>query len=368
MPDRDSDDSMEGDRKFVVALARGLEVLRAFRPHDGLLGNHEIAARTGLPKPTVTRLTYTLTKLGYLTPVPRFGKYELAPASLAIGYSALANIGIRHVAQPHMQDLADYAGGAVALGGRDRNSMIYVAQARSDTALTVRLDIGSRIPMATTAMGRAYLAALPVRRAGRTLTKAWRRASASAGRAVRDGVERALEGYARRGFTISEGEWQDDVHSVGVPLVPRDGSRPLAFNCGAPAFRFTRDRLENDIGPRLAGMVSAVEAMLNGATAPGSRAHNNRGRKRPASDQGGTHLDTSQRRRAERIRAAAPTASPSRPRMSGKRRSVAARHRTCGSRSAASWRWTGSASTSRTARSSGSSARTGPARRRSSTA
>src|SRR5438309_3969472 len=67
------------DRSFVVALSRGLDVLRAFHPNDGLLGNQEIAARTNLPKPTVSRLTYTLTKLGYLTPVPRFEKYQLAP-------------------------------------------------------------------------------------------------------------------------------------------------------------------------------------------------------------------------------------------------------------------------------------------------
>jgi hypothetical protein len=71
----------ESDRKFVVALARGLEVLRAFRADDGFLGNLEIAERTGLPKPTVTRLTYTLCELGYLAQVPRLGKYRLAPKS-----------------------------------------------------------------------------------------------------------------------------------------------------------------------------------------------------------------------------------------------------------------------------------------------
>jgi DNA-binding IclR family transcriptional regulator len=71
------------DRKFVVALSRGLDVLRAFHPRDGLLGNQEIAARTNLPKPTVSRLTYTLTKLGYLTQVARFEKYQLAPPAMA---------------------------------------------------------------------------------------------------------------------------------------------------------------------------------------------------------------------------------------------------------------------------------------------
>lgn len=119
------------DRSFVVALSRGLDVLRAFRPSDGLLGNQELAARTNLPKPTISRLTYTLTKLGYLTPVPRFEKYQLAPAAMALGYAALANMGLRHLSDPYRDQLMRETGGAVAIGARDRLSMIYFGQSRS---------------------------------------------------------------------------------------------------------------------------------------------------------------------------------------------------------------------------------------------
>src|SRR3569623_3078620 len=93
------------DRSFVVALSRGLEVLRAFHPNDGLLGNQELAARTNLPKPTISRLTYTLTKLGYLAPVPRFEKYQLTPAAMALGYAALSNLGVRHLSDPFREEL-----------------------------------------------------------------------------------------------------------------------------------------------------------------------------------------------------------------------------------------------------------------------
>ena len=51
----------DGDRQFATTLARGLEVLRVFTPLEPMLGNKEISVRTGLPKPTVSRLTYTLT-------------------------------------------------------------------------------------------------------------------------------------------------------------------------------------------------------------------------------------------------------------------------------------------------------------------
>jgi DNA-binding IclR family transcriptional regulator len=252
------------DRSFVVALSRGLDVLRAFQPNDGLLGNQEIAARTKLPKPTISRLTYTLTKLGYLTPVPRFEKYQLAPSAMALGYAALANLGVRHLSEPYREEVMRATGGAVAVGGRDRLSMIYFGQSRNGLALGVQLDVGSRVPMATTAMGRAYIWALPAEERA-ALLRELRDHYGSRWPKIRDGVERSGEFVAKHGFAISAGEWQDDVHAVGVALKLNDGTGPYAFNCGAPAFRFTEDRLRDDIGPRLVAMVRNIEQALGGA-------------------------------------------------------------------------------------------------------
>ena len=251
------------DRSFVVALSRGLDVLRAFQPNDGLLGNQEIAARTNLPKPTVSRLTYTLTKLGYLTPVPRFEKYQLAPSAMALGYAALANLGLRHLSEPFREEVMRATGGAVAVGGRDRQSMIYFGQSRNGLTLGVQLDVGSRIPIATTAMGRAYIWALPPDERS-ALLRELREHYGSRWPKIRDGIERSGEIVAKRGFALSAGEWQSDVAAVGVALKLNDGTGPYAFNCGAPAFRFTEDRLLNDIGPRLVAMVRNIEAALGG--------------------------------------------------------------------------------------------------------
>lgn len=255
------------DRGFVVALARGLEVLRAFHANDGLLGNQEIAARTKLPKPTVSRLTYTLTKLGYLTQVPRFEKYQLAPAAMALGYSALANLGVRHLSENYRDQLMRQTGGAVAVGARDRLSMIYFGQSRSELTVGVQLDVGSRIPIATTAMGRAYIWALSEDERA-TLLRELREHYGSRWPKLRAGIERAGESVQRYGFAMSAGEWQDDVHAVGAALKLNDGTGPYAFNCGAPAFRFTEDRLRNDIGPRLVSMVRNIEAALGGIKLP----------------------------------------------------------------------------------------------------
>lgn len=251
------------DRRFVVALARGLDVLRSFRPDDGMLGNQEIAARTGLPKPTVSRLTYTLTRLGYLVRLERFGKYQIAPAALALGYSALGRAGIRHVARPYMQALADHAAAAVALGARDQRRMIYVEQCVSARALMVRLEVGSRIPIASSAMGRAMIAAMPGGERAELMAEFERRYGGD-WLALRDGIERGLEDYAHRGFVLSIGDWRPDINGVGVPLVMADGSGIYSFNCGAAAFAIARERLVDDIGPRLVQAVRRIAAVVNG--------------------------------------------------------------------------------------------------------
>lgn len=265
------------DRSFVVALSRGLDVLRAFHPNDGLLGNQELAARTKLPKPTISRLTYTLTKLGYLTPVPRFEKYQLAPSAMALGYAALANLGVRHLSEAYREEMMRETGGAVAVGARDRLSMIYFGQSRNGLTLGVQLDVGSRIPIATTAMGRAYIWALPPDERA-ALLRELKEHYGSRWTKIRDGIERSGETVARYGFAISAGEWQDDVAAVGVALKLNDGTGTYAFNCGAPAFRFTEDRLMNDIGPRMVAMVRNIEAALGGSALHTKKEEIKRGR------------------------------------------------------------------------------------------
>src|SRR4029078_9393413 len=146
-----------------------------------------------------------LTKLGYLTPVPRFEKYQLAPSAMALGYAALAHLGGRHLSEPYPEEVMRETGGAVAVGGRARHNMIYFGQSRNGLTLGVQLDVGSRIPIATTAMGRAYLwALLPEERAA--LLRELRDPNASRWAKMGDGTGRAGEMIARYGFAISAGE------------------------------------------------------------------------------------------------------------------------------------------------------------------
>jgi hypothetical protein len=78
---------------------------------------------------------------------------------------------------------------------------------------------------------------------------------------------------------MSAGDWQNDVAAVGVALKLNDGTGPYAFNCGAPAFRFTEDRLRHDIGPRLVAMVRNIEAALGGMAPHSTQSQKNSAKK-----------------------------------------------------------------------------------------
>jgi DNA-binding IclR family transcriptional regulator len=251
----------EGDRQFATTLARGLEVLRCFTPLEPLLGNKEISVRTGLPKPTVSRLTYTLTKLGYLRHNMRLGKYQLGSAVLSIGYPLLASMNVRQAARPVMKELADYSSGSVSMGVRDRLNIVFVESCRSGNGIATLPDIGTAVPISTSVIGRAFLAACtpPEREAILNQLKV---KDPEAHRKFRPSIDKALEEIRARGFCTSMGELRREVFAVGVPMRRTVDGEIVSFNCTVPAFLAKKGQLEEDLGPRLVAMVRNIEASL----------------------------------------------------------------------------------------------------------
>jgi len=246
--ERPDDPSYPTDRKFVAALARGLALLRAFENAGEALGNQELATATRLPKATVTRLTYTLTRLGYLSFSPVLGKYQLGPASLALGHMASLAMRIRGIAEPHLQQFADHVGLSTALGMRNGLDMVLIVSCHSADTITLRHDSGVRIPMAVTSMGRAFLAALPTEERGYLLKRLGRRYGARWPR-LEQSIGKAIGELGKYGFCTSFGEWMRDILGVGVPLQLREGL--YSINCGGPPFRVDRKRLMREVGPEL---------------------------------------------------------------------------------------------------------------------
>jgi DNA-binding IclR family transcriptional regulator len=260
---RDSDDASDGGGQPSSALVRGLELLRAFKTGDATLGNQEIIARTGLPKATVSRLTFTLSELGYLTYNSVLGRYSLGPASVALGYSALTSNAVVHIARPLMQDLADRTGAAIALGTRDTLEMVYLSNCRSESLVTLRLNPGSHVPLWNSGMGLAYMAGIEDHERDDVIARLCAAEPESASQIVAS-VAAAREEYLGRGYITSFGRWQSYIRAIGVPFVPSDGSPTVAITCGGIAELVTDERAHSEMGPALVSLVAALKARLEG--------------------------------------------------------------------------------------------------------
>jgi DNA-binding IclR family transcriptional regulator len=253
------------DKQFVTALARGLDVLRAFSDGAAWLGNQEIAALTGLPKATVSRLTYTLARLGFLDYAPRLAKYRPGPAGLALGYSALRALPVRAVARHWMQELADAAGVRVLLLVRDRLDVLLIEQCGADAPAAFRRELGSRVPITSSGIARGLIVGLPFDERLYVLEHLERRHPRDWPQIETD-VYLALAEYQRQGFTISEGDGADRAPSVGVPLEGNLGSRVMALSAGAQDVRVPRERLIAEIGPRLVDIAQRIREAQSAAT------------------------------------------------------------------------------------------------------
>src|SRR5688572_16561518 len=257
-----ANDNDEGNRDFVTSIARAFSILRAFKRGDRALGNKEIAQRTGLPKSSVARIAYTLTRLGYLEFLPEEEKYSLGIGVLALGQRYLSGLDVREVARPLMQGLADYSKATVALAARDDVNMVFLEICHGDPLFRLRLEVGERVPRGTTALGRAGFAALS--RDERVQALATYRAIVKKAEwpRVRDGLEQAVRDYEKHGFCLSLGDWNPNAFAVGVPLASRDRRKVLAFSCFGQVQEMTRARIITDLGPRLVELRDRVQNAL----------------------------------------------------------------------------------------------------------
>lgn len=260
-PDPEIEGDGKDDRHFVTALARGLELLACFKRGETFLANHDFAERCRLPRSTVSRLTYTLTKLGYLHFVEDVGKYRLGTQLIALGTVALGGLDIRQMARPAMRELANFSNATVGLAVRDRLSMRYVECLRGPAAISLNIDVGVRMSMVRSSIGRAFISVLtPSERA--PLFEELRMLDPLAWPRIHESLERSMADHARLGCCCSFGEWQKSVSAIAVGFRPGGGLPPMAVNCGAPTVISEPSFLLEEVRPRLVEMVRQLDGVM----------------------------------------------------------------------------------------------------------
>lgn len=154
------------------SLERGLAILGCFRPGTGLLSHREVTERTGLPKPTVTRLLATLRGTGYLSYDPVAKGYRLGVPVLSLAYAYELESEFQRTISPLITAMAAELKAIIGIGTAHGSDIVYVAASNGDPDRAERsVGPGMRTFIGTSAVGRAYLAGLPAAEREATLAE-----------------------------------------------------------------------------------------------------------------------------------------------------------------------------------------------------
>ena len=219
----------------VQSVHRALDVLEALAAAGGTASLGDLAAACGLPAPTLHRLAGTLADRGYLRQAPD-RRYSLGSRLVPLGAEAHALLGGR--ALPVLRGLAELTGESANLAVLTQGCAEYVAQAPGRHTMRTFTEVGNRVALHCTGVGKALLAAVPPAQASRLIGAA-PLAALTAGTITDPAALHAEVALTRtRGYALDEGEMEAGVRCVAVGL---PGAAPMAISVSGPAARMTDD-------------------------------------------------------------------------------------------------------------------------------
>ena len=264
---------------FVEALARGLDVLSCFDGERPAMTLAEVAAVTGLARPTARRLLLTLHELGHVRVAD--GMFSLTPKVLRLGMAYVSSLGLWDIARPHLADLVARTHESSSMTQLDGSDIVYMARVAVPKIIALRVDVGTRFPALPTSQGKVLLAALSAEELEATLAEPSRSGLPPFLPRERAPLDRELTTVRARGWALADEELAPGIRSVAAPVRDAAGAVRAAMNVTVHAAETSVDRLVHEHLPHLlrtAGDVSAewaawqsrphVERLADGALRP----------------------------------------------------------------------------------------------------
>lgn len=221
----------------VQSVHRALDVLEALAAAGGTASLTDLAAACGLPVPTLHRLASTLADRGYLRQALD-RRYSLGSRLVPLGTDAHVLLGER--ALPVLRGLAELTGESANLAVLTQGRAEYVAQAPGRHTMRTFTEVGNRVALHCTGVGKALLAAIAPAHAARLLGTAPLEARTAATLTDPAAVRAELALIRERGYALDEGEMEVGVRCVAVGM---PGAAPMAVSVSGPAARMTDDRI-----------------------------------------------------------------------------------------------------------------------------
>jgi IclR family pca regulon transcriptional regulator len=243
MPRRDSDPD------FIEAVARGFDVVKAFGPGRSAMTLSEVAAETGLARPTVRRILLTLEALGYVRGFE--GGFTLTPRVLELGLSYVQSLGLWDVARPHLESLVARTGESSSIAQLDGSDIVYVARVAVPKIIALSVSIGTRFPAAPTSLGKVLLAGLQPDELTACLDQSSRSGVTARHQPDREELDRTLREVRAQGWALTDEQLAGGIRSIAAPLRDGSGRVVAALNVTVHAAETSLETLVGEYLPML---------------------------------------------------------------------------------------------------------------------
>ena len=234
---------------FIEALARGLDVLRSFRPGTPAVTLSEIAGQVGLARPTVRRILITLEELGYVRAADR--GYALTPRVLELGMAYVNALNMWEIARPHMEKLVGQTNESTSMAQLDGSDIVYVARVAVPKIVTLAVTIGTRFPAPATSMGKVLLAALSPAALPAVLAEPSRSGIAARWQPSAAQLETSLREVRAKGWALADQDLAPGIRSIATGVRDGDGQVVAAINVTVHAAETSVETLLDTHLPRL---------------------------------------------------------------------------------------------------------------------
>jgi len=248
-------------RNFVKSLSRGFSVLEALAQAQNPLTLSELARSVGIKNVTATRFCYTLAQLGFISRDSQL-RYSITPRVLSFGYAVIRGLDWRKVAHFYLEQLSKDTRETVNLSILNGDEILYLIRIRTEKILPFDLQIGSKLPVYCTSMGKVLMAFASQEETRPILDMLDFRPLTHRTITRMKYYQKELELTKKRGYAINDEELSVGLRSAAAPIRDAQGLTMAAINIAVPTKRFSCTALKNVLVPKLMETAEEISRAL----------------------------------------------------------------------------------------------------------
>jgi len=259
------------NKQFVEALARGLDVIRAFNEFNPIRTVSDLAAELDLARPTVHRILQTLESLGYV--IQTDNGYYLSPKVLDLGFGYIATRGFYGAARPHLEKLAAKIDQAISITELVESDIVYVGRIEVPKVIAYHVSLGQRLPAHSTSPGRLLLSGLSDEELDRRLAMPSSSQVQPSITLPIDELKAEILKIRKQGWAMTSQTMSLGYRALAAPIYDATETMVAAIGLIVHSSEISEEKLRDEIRPQLLEAASRVtEDFVTMAKLPRKRA------------------------------------------------------------------------------------------------